>query len=1080
MTPTYADVTALWTTCTGYLKSDGTCSAFPSVGTWGALNYPTWVSGTPFVKMTAAGTFSLDTNTYITSSGVSGMTTGQIPIAASASTVTSSKALAGTGTGITTGPTTTTLNDCAKFGDTSGTLADAGAACGSGTTWPYAPQAIYLAYNSQIGSPVTTLADTSGNGYNGTFGTGAAHPTPGSYYGYGNPAAIYFDPSPTQDQYISIPNAATCGANTIIFYYQDNLQNPADGNGRQYLFEGAGYVGAGISNSQYGLIGIGGVLPNPSLTEIDPMIGPAAIAWSSSLGWLPYGVHSTGIISPFINPTMGCGGGTGYIGYAGWTNNSGFSGQFYGMVTFSQALTAAQVEQATAYGASLIQQNGGPAFTKTPLNFAAAYYGDSIMENRGGNNALGTSRPTYIAQAQPSLAPFTNFGVSGIKLADINSNNPPATALKANTNAGSTVALVGAGVNDIVNATCASAAACYATVQATPPSPALPNVSTVYATVLPAGLLSSGGETIREGLNSLVIAGALAGTFNFTGVDDIANDPIASTQTTPNSWGTPTAAISVTTCSWSSGTATCTWGSAPLSYECYAGAAYLIAGNSYPGYNGTHNLASCSGTTVTYLVASSPGGTGTGGTATYSYNGNWYADGTHPLPTLNQEISTQEAASMMAAKGSLNSCYVIKKQVPWQVLAAANQASPGLTQTVPLLQLFPKWQVCSLAINVTPVFAGTTTLTMSIGDSSGTATTYLAATTLETAGPAVASLAPFVSANGMVNMYFTSTGTNLNTVSAGNVEIDIGVIAATGGGPGTGGGSGLSGMTAGQLPVAATASTVTSSKAIQGTDTNLMSSGTISGTSVLLCTDANGGATTSSCPAGGSGVVTAAAQYDVPYYTQAGSTAQVGGAAIAGFQYDSTGGAPAAATQGNLGTLINVTSGQALISGGSGSAVTGKALAGSGAGLTTGPASGVTSSDIATYTGTGGQIADGGTFASNIPAQYKIWSCQPGLGDGLNAITAGTYLQSTCMNTTGVSVTITGLQCNTDNNGSSTLNAAGNTLGALLTGAVTCTSNFAAGSQSANVTLTNGDYIKFTFVADGASKQSTWVITGTY
>jgi hypothetical protein len=36
----------------------------PTVGTWGALNYPTWVSGTPFVKMTAAGTFSLDTTSY--------------------------------------------------------------------------------------------------------------------------------------------------------------------------------------------------------------------------------------------------------------------------------------------------------------------------------------------------------------------------------------------------------------------------------------------------------------------------------------------------------------------------------------------------------------------------------------------------------------------------------------------------------------------------------------------------------------------------------------------------------------------------------------------------------------------------------------------------------------------------------------------------------------------------------------------------------------------------------------------------------------------------------------------------------
>lgn len=36
-------------------------------GSWGALNYPTWSSGTPFVKMTAAGTFALDTNTYLTS-----------------------------------------------------------------------------------------------------------------------------------------------------------------------------------------------------------------------------------------------------------------------------------------------------------------------------------------------------------------------------------------------------------------------------------------------------------------------------------------------------------------------------------------------------------------------------------------------------------------------------------------------------------------------------------------------------------------------------------------------------------------------------------------------------------------------------------------------------------------------------------------------------------------------------------------------------------------------------------------------------------------------------------------------------
>jgi hypothetical protein len=111
--------------------------------------------------------------------------------------------------------------------------------------------------------------------------------------------------------------------------------------------------------------------------------------------------------------------------------------------------------------------------------------------------------------------------------------------------------------------------------------------------------------------------------------------------------------------------------------------------------------------------------------------------------------------------------------------------------------------------------------------------------------------------------------------------------------------------------------------------------------------------------------------------------------------------------------------------------------------------------------------------------QYAKLRCEPGLGDGLNAVPAGTYLESTCYNDSAVTWTITGIKCFTDNNGSSTLNAAGNTLGALLTGAVTCTNSFASGTQSANVLLTSGDYIKFTFVSDGTSKQSTFVVSMT-
>jgi hypothetical protein len=68
-------------TISQYIRGDGTLATFPTiptVGTWGTLNYPTWVSGTPFVKMTATGTFALDTNTYLTSAVTSVTATSPI------------------------------------------------------------------------------------------------------------------------------------------------------------------------------------------------------------------------------------------------------------------------------------------------------------------------------------------------------------------------------------------------------------------------------------------------------------------------------------------------------------------------------------------------------------------------------------------------------------------------------------------------------------------------------------------------------------------------------------------------------------------------------------------------------------------------------------------------------------------------------------------------------------------------------------------------------------------------------------------------------------------------------------------
>lgn len=66
----------------------------------------------------------------------------------------------------------------------------------------------------------------------------------------------------------------------------------------------------------------------------------------------------------------------------------------------------------------------------------------------------------------------------------------------------------------------------------------------------------------------------------------------------------------------------------------------------------------------------------------------------------------------------------------------------------------------------------------------------------------------------------------------------------------TGGGGGLSGMTAGQIPVAATATTVTSSKALAGTDADIATAAGALTNGAIACGDANGGVTTTGCTGG--------------------------------------------------------------------------------------------------------------------------------------------------------------------------------------------------------------------------------------
>ena len=83
-------------TISQYITGNGTLATFPTiptVGTWGGLNYPSWTIGTPFVKMTAVGTFALDTNTYLT-----GITSSDVTTALGYTPVTNSRTLTINGT----------------------------------------------------------------------------------------------------------------------------------------------------------------------------------------------------------------------------------------------------------------------------------------------------------------------------------------------------------------------------------------------------------------------------------------------------------------------------------------------------------------------------------------------------------------------------------------------------------------------------------------------------------------------------------------------------------------------------------------------------------------------------------------------------------------------------------------------------------------------------------------------------------------------------------------------------------------------------------------------------------------------
>lgn len=653
-----------------------------------------------------------------------------------------------------------------------------------GGAWPYTPQFAYMAYASSG----TTLTDIGPHSYNGTF---ASSPNAPSF----NPAGtgIFFQQNPNAEA-IYIPYQALDGVQSLLLFYTPVYPATYVNDGQpRYLIADCAHNGISGWPSRFGMESIqsnNNVSGEGGNEATDRLIGNVAVGFT-----FPQTGNYTPIVYPWghgatsylvqngVGPTFSCTSGNGAIGidpeYVS-NNYFGTTFMFYGAVGFSQVLTGQQMQQAINYGSALIQQHGGPNFVEPQIQGLNWYDGDSRTAFYGQYDLVG-SRPWEISSLIQDNEQFYNLGIAGQQLSNINSNFATVTAPYFQRISSTQKAVfLDAITNDILAGTCTTASACYSEIQTygSNVAAAAPGTVSVYATSLGRYQFNSTEETLREAVNADVISGALAGTFDFTGVDDIADDPIAATQVFPNSYSTTPPEFEMSSCTTSGGTATCSV-TVP-SYACYQGAEFTISGVvGGSNYNGTFGLTACTGSSISFIGGTS--GSGSGGLATYLFNPAWWNDGIHENPALIAEMSTQEAASKLAAQGKMKSCFQIKKTIPWQVLAASQASTQALTQTIPLLQLFPGWQVCSIQANVSTAFSGSgiSTLTMSIGDSNGSSTQYSSAVSIKSTGWAIApttSVSVPTTPNGMVQMNFTATGADVALVSAGQMTISIGVV----------------------------------------------------------------------------------------------------------------------------------------------------------------------------------------------------------------------------------------------------------------------------------------------------------------
>lgn len=306
-----------------------------------------------------------------------------------------------------------------------------------------------LAFKDAAG---TTVADSSGNGNNGTLSSGSAAPTWSS-------TGLVFSPQ----QGVALPAALNGTQSFFLAVYINPISTTQAVN--QYPVLVSSSTGGSGFNLMYALSTSSGVfLPstyaptlyvnNQHATEVPNLISGfhvLGVVLGTGSGSVDHIYLDGNEVATYTAQGSSAGAqssGNLFLGSSGtnpW-NNSGFSGTIYRLRTYPFAVGAADVQTVSA---AIRNEVGlrGVATSPQAVQMAAPQLhavGDSVTYGRGVSNPW----PSLLSLTNQPAYTLTNWGIVGITMQAIDGSDPNRVATRCQSSAGPTVAVVFAGTND--------------------------------------------------------------------------------------------------------------------------------------------------------------------------------------------------------------------------------------------------------------------------------------------------------------------------------------------------------------------------------------------------------------------------------------------------------------------------------------------------------------------------------------------------------------------------------------------------------------------------------------------------------